>query len=78
MLESDGEPPRQVPTMIQQLSNHIHVWEVPASKGKSRMIAAAAFFLQQMLKNEIKRVVIYFPSPLVLSKDQPMYDVMRE
>ena len=78
MLESDGEPPRQAPTMIQQLSNHIHVWEVPASKGKSRMIAAAAFFLQQMLKNEIKRVVIYFPSPLVLSKDQPMYDVMRE
>ena len=78
MAESDGERASHASPMIQQLSNHIHVWEVPASKGKSRMIAAAAFLLQQMLENEIKRVIIYFPSRLVQSKDQPMYDVMRD
>ena len=49
MSESDGEHLGMVPDLIQSLTNHIHVWEVPASKGKSRIIAAAAYLLQQQL-----------------------------
>ena len=78
MSDSDGEHIGQAPDLIQSLTNHIHVWEVPASKGKSRIIAAAAYLLQQQLQNQIDSVVIYFPSALVKSKDEHLYTVMSQ
>ena len=49
MSESDCELSGHAATLIQSLTTHVHVWEVPASKGKSRIIAAAAYLLQQQL-----------------------------